>query len=428
MRIAIIGAGPAGLAAAFDFLKEHHEVVCYESSSQVGGLASGFKAPHWEWSVDRYYHHWFQSDSEILRLADDLGIRDKVLFPQPVTALYHEGKFYPFDSPLAVLRFPGIPFIDRLRFGFAGAYLRFSRNWQSFEKYSAHDWLLKALGKRAYEVLWEPMLEGKFGKDYYREVNMAWFWARIHARTRCLGTFEGGIQAYFEILAERIRTMGGQIHLKTPVHAIHPVGDAKIEVESAGRIEAFDRVLCTSAPEILSQLVPELPADYLAGVKNLKSLAAVVLTLALDRPLGQGVYWYNLPKKAGFPFLCLVEHTCYVPPEHFGGDHIVYCGDYVPVDHRYMSMNKEEIMKEFLPALKKINPAIEPSWVRDAWLFKTPYAQPIPFKNHSRNIPSIKTPVPGLYWASMSHVYPWDRGTNFAVEMGRKTAQMIMNE
>ncbi len=428
MRIAVIGAGPAGLAAAFDFLRGGHAVVCFEASSQVGGLASGFKAPHWQWSVERYYHHWFQSDSEILRLAEDLGVQDKVLFPRPVTALYHEGKFYPFDSPLAVLKFPGIPFIDRLRFGFAGAYLRFSRNWRRFEKYAAHEWLMKALGQHAYEVLWEPMLAGKFGEEFYREVNMAWFWARIHARTRCLGTFEGGIQAYFDILAERIHALGGQIHLSTPVNSIRSLGEGRIEVESAGRMEVFDRVLSTSSPEILSRLAPELPTDYLAGVRNLKSLAAVVLTVALDRPLGPGIYWYNLPKKAGFPFLCLVEHTCYVPPEHFGGDHIVYCGDYIPADHRYMSMSKEEIQNTFLPALKKINPDFSPSWIKDSWLFRAPYAQPIPFRNHSRNIPNIKTPLPGLYWASMSHVYPWDRGTNFAVEMGRKTARMMMEE
>ena len=428
MKIAVIGAGPAGLAAAFDFLRAGHEVVCYESSSQVGGLASGFKAPHWDWSVERYYHHWFQSDSEILRLADDLGIRDKILFPEPVTALYHEGKFYPFDSPIAVLKFPGIPFIDRLRFGFAGAYLRFSRNWQGFEKYAAHDWLLKALGKRAYEVLWEPMLEGKFGREYYKEVNMAWFWARIHARTRCLGTFEGGIQSYFDILAERVHKLGGLIQLEKAVDRLHPTGDRKVKVECDGRTEVFDRVLSTSSPAILADIAPELPEDYLKGVQNLKSLAAVVLTVALDRPLGPGIYWYNLPKKAGFPFLCLVEHTCFIPPEHFGGDHLVYCGDYVPESHRYMSMSKEELQKVFLPALQKINPDFSPSWVKDSWLFRAHYAQPIPFRNHSKNIPSIKTPIPGLYWASMSHVYPWDRGTNFAVEIGRKAARMMMEE
>lgn len=189
MKIAVIGAGPAGLAAAFDFARAGHDVSCYEASGQVGGLAGGFKAEGWDWSLEKYYHHWFQSDQAIHQIANDLGIQDKLLFPQPVTALFHEGRFYAFDSPISVLKFPGIPLLDRLRFGFVGLYLRLTSNWKKLEGYKAHDWLTRYLGKRAYQILWEPMLEGKFGEKYYKQVNMAWFWARIHARTRCLGTY-----------------------------------------------------------------------------------------------------------------------------------------------------------------------------------------------------------------------------------------------
>lgn len=428
MKIAVIGAGPAGLAAAFDFTRAGHETVVYESSDQVGGLATGFKEPHWDWSVEKYYHHWFESDSEINRLADDLGVRSQILYPKPITALYHEGEFYAFDSPIAVLKFPGIPFIDRLRFGLVGAYLRFSKDWKSFEKLTAHDWLLKMMGKRAYETLWEPMLEGKFGQDYYRRVNMAWFWARIHARTQRLGTFEGGFQRFMDIAGEAVRKQGGEIRLNSPVDRIEPAGDGHVRVTAGGSSEEFDRVLSTTSPGIFAKSVPTLPESYLRPLGELKSLGAVVLTLAMNRPLGRGIYWYNLPKCEGFPFLCLVEHTCFVPPEKFGGDHILYCGDYVPVDHPYFSMNEEEMFQAFLPALKKINPQFDASAVKKKYLFKAAYAQPVPFVNHSKNLPDVRTPIPGLYWASMSHVYPWDRGTNFAVEMGRNVAKRMMEE
>jgi hypothetical protein len=58
-------------------------------------------------------------------------------------------------------------------------------------------------------------------------------------------------------------------------------------------------------------------------------------------------------------------------------------------------------------------------------LSKTGYAQPIPLLNHSKNIPALKTPIEGLWFASMSQVYPWDRGTNFAVEIGRRAAKLM---
>ena len=171
----------------------------------------------------------------------------------------------------------------------------------------------------------------------------------------------------------------------------------------------------------MARLAPDLPDSYSASLKALKSMGAVVLVISLDRQLTQ-YYWHNLPKEAGFPFLALVEHTNYIGPEHYGGDHIIYCGDYLNPDHEYFSLSKEELLERFLPALKRVNPDFDRSWVKDTWLWKTSYAQPVPPVNHSKNIPPLRTPVPGLYFASMSQVYPWDRGTNFAVEIGRKVA------
>jgi protoporphyrinogen oxidase len=270
------------------------------------------------------------------------------------------------------------------------------------------------------------MLEGKFGTENYRDVNMAWFWARIHARTPRLGTFEGGFQAFLEEVAGAFRTKGGKLRLNSPIQRIERKEEGlSVTVGDEGE-ELFDRVLVTLSPSLLMKLVPSLPESYLKSVRQLRSLGAIVLILALDRPLGEEVYWYNLPKKQGFPFLCLVEHTKFLSPEHFGGDHIVYCGDYLPADHPYFSLSTEELLEEYLPGLKKINPDFSKDWIRETWSFREPYAQPIPEVDHSQKIPSIETPIEGLYWASMSHVYPWDRGTNFAIEIGRRAARMMV--
>ena len=102
--------------------------------------------------------------------------------------------------------------------------------------------------------------------------------------------------------------------------------------------------------------------------------------------------------------------------------------DYVPTDHEYFKLSDDELADRFTGALKAFNPAFTPEWIRKRWVFRAPYAQPIPFVNHSRNIPDLRTPIPGLYLASMSQVYPWDRGTNFAVEIGRRVAKMVMED
>lgn len=438
MKIAIIGAGYSGMVAAWDLKKAGHEVTIFESANYVGGLASGFKEPHWNWSVEKFYHHWFQSDSEMLGLIRELGLQDKVIFPRPLTVMYHKKKWYPFDSILNALRFPGLGFgLNKIRFGFVGLFLRLTNNWQALEKVTAHEWMLKYAGKQVYEQMWKPLLIGKFG-PFYKDVNMAWMWARIKARTTRLGTFEGGFQKFADLFGEKLRESGVGIRLGVkieslkhivPVENLEGENQTQIEVRSEKGVESFDKVLVTTSPNLMAKLCPELPENYLKGLLELKSMGAVVMTLALKHSLSKdGFYWFNVPKDEGYPFLALVEHTNFVSKENFGGDHIVYAGDYLELGHEYFSMSDDELLERFIPAFQKFNPEFSRDWVKKIWVNKTNYAQPVPLVNHSKNIPAIQTPIEGLYFASMSQVYPWDRGTNFAVEIGRKAARLMVGK
>ncbi|HWR64973.1 MAG TPA: NAD(P)/FAD-dependent oxidoreductase [Bellilinea sp.] len=427
MKIAIIGAGIGGMAAAQDFVNAEHEVTIFESAPGVGGLAAGFKDEGWDWSVEHFYHHWFQKDHDILGLIRELGLQDKVLFPNPKTVVYYKGNFYPLDSPKAALTFPGFTLVDMARFGFVTVYLRYIADWKPLEKFTAHEWMRKYYGEKLYQTMFEPLLEGKFG-PYYKQVNMAWFWARFKARSTRLGTFVGGFQAFSDAFADILRGRGVDIRLSTPIERIESLPDGKLKLNlPGGESQEFDRCLVTVGPGLMARLAPDLPADYLQGLLNLKSMGAVVLVLALKHQLStQGYYWYSLPKNAGYPFLALVEHTNFVSPEHFGGDHIVYVGDYLELDHEYFKLSKEELLERFLPELQKFNSNFNPEWVRKTWLSRAAYAQPVPLVNHSQNIPEIQTPINGLYFASMSQVYPWDRGTNFAVQIARKAAKLML--
>ena len=428
MKIAVIGAGIAGLAAAYDLAGNGHTVTIYEAASYTGGLAAGFKSRRWNWHLEHYYHHWFESDDDILNLIAEIDQRDKVFFPRPTTSVYTQGQIYPFDSPLRMLLFPKLPLIPKIRFGLAGLYLRFSKNWRAMEQETAHNWLIKNMGQTAYDILWKPLLVGKFG-DYYQDVNMAWFWARVHKRSIRLGYFEGGFQAFIDALTTTVQQRGATITLNTPIRRIVPQADGKLTVEiNAGTTAPFDRVLTTVSPQLMGKMVPALPDGYLAALKNLKSMGAVVVVLALKHQLTEKHYWINLPKEEGTPFLALVEHTNFINRKHYDNDHIVYCGDYLNPDHEYFSASKEELLARFLPDLTRFNPDFNPGWVKESWLFRTKYAQPVPPVNHSQNIPALKTPVPNLYWASMSQVYPWDRGTNYAVEIGRRVAKEILTD
>jgi len=430
MKVAIVGAGIGGMAAAYDLMKAGHQVVIYEAADYVGGLASGFKEPHWNWWVEKFYHHWFASDHHILNLIKELGWQEKLLFPRPYTVMYYQNKFYPFDSIPTMILFPGLGWgVNKVRFGLVGLYLRLTSNWKSLERETVDAWMRKWAGEKVYRLMWEPLVIGKFGERYAKLVNMAWMWARLKTRTTRLGTFQGGFQVFADQFADYLRSQGVEVNLSSPVNRLtsHPEGGLSLEI--MGESKWYDQCLVTTSPALLSRMAPTLQPNYLDKLLELKSMGAVVMVLALKHQLSvQGYYWYNLPKSAGFPFLALVEHTNFLSPEHFGGDHIVYVGDYLEPEHEYFHLDQQELLERFLPALKNFNPEFTPEWVRKSWLFRTSYAQPVPFVNHSKKVPSIRTPLDGLYFASMSQVYPWDRGTNFAVEIGRRAASLMIQD
>ncbi|MGB1287198.1 MAG: NAD(P)/FAD-dependent oxidoreductase [Aggregatilineales bacterium] len=432
-NIAIIGAGITGMAAAWDLASAGHQVTLYEAGSEAGGLAAGFKDDGWDWHLEKFYHHWFETDKDILNLIEEIGHSDKLIFPRPKTSYWIDGKIVRSEiSPSAI--FLPVSLFSTIRMGITGVYLKTSPFWKWMEKYTCNDWMRTFMGDEAYEKFFQPLLIGKFG-EYHDKVNMAWMWARIYKRSLKLGGFEGGFQNFLNLLAKAIEAKGATIHLNTPVEKIDLDG-MQPTLTVNGETQQFDHIISTTSPKIMLKLTPRLQnTAYGESMKSLKSIGGLCVVLALKQQLlDDGTYWLNLPAdtpdkdKNDFPFLALVEHTNYMDKAHYGGDHIIYCGDYVAPDHEYFSMSEDALVERFLPALKKVNPEFDVSWVRKSWVYRAPYAQPVPFVNHSENIPSLNTPLPGVIWASMSQVYPWDRGTNYSVEIGRRVAKMITGD
>lgn len=455
MRVAILGGGIAGLTAAHELAKQGHAVTVYEAAAQAGGLASGFRDERWEYPLERFYHHLFTTDAAIRGLVEEIGYGDRLAFYRQITAQWWNGRPHALQggsdalplrlgplrkrlpvpdlvaTGLSVVTFPGMPLPDRMRMGAASAYLKYLvRDWRPLERSTAADWTRRWMGETAYRAFVYPLLEGKFGR-YAEQVNMAWLWARLKTRSFRLGYFEGGFQGFVDALVDHVRRSGVGVELNTPISALTEMDVGRWQVTAApgldpagGMAADFDAVIATGSPQLLGKLLPRLPADYLSQIRKLDSLGAVVMTLALRRALTKDVYWMNMPKDE-FPFLALVEHTNMMDPKHYGGDHLIYCGDYLEPSHEYFRLSQEDLLERLLPALKKVNPSFDRSWVRASWLHREVYAQPIVPVNHSRNIPALATPLRGLFWASMSQVYPWDRGTNFAVELGQRVAREV---
>src|SRR4051794_28411237 len=219
MKIGIIGAGATGMAAAWDLTRAGHEVTLFESEPRVGGLAGGFKDEKWDWWLEKFYHHWFEPDKDILRLAEEMGVRDQIMFPRPKTSYWVNGKIIRSEiTPISALSLP-LPLLSKPRFLLGGAFLKMTPSWQALEGSTADEWMQRYMGEAGYDKFFKPLLIGKFGEEYDR-VNMAWMWARVKTRSVRLGIFQGGFQAFLDTLAAALKERGATIRLNTPVERI----------------------------------------------------------------------------------------------------------------------------------------------------------------------------------------------------------------
>ena len=440
MKVGIIGGGAAGLAAAYELMKAGHQAHVYERAPFLGGQASTFDVGGGR--LEKGYHHLFMSDTHIVDLIHELGLGHKLAWIESKVGFFHGGRIWKFASPVDLLKFKPLSVWDRLRLGLVTFYLQKTKDGLKYEGVTAAEWLRKRVGEKAYQVVWEPMLRGKFG-EHYEEISMTWLWGKIYLRVASrgkpwekekLGYPMGTFGEVFDTLGERIRQMGGEVHISAGVRRV-VMEDGRatgLEVELAGgdgagetQVRSYDAVIATTPSYVFTRLVPNLPEHY-AERLNPTYLAAVLLVLVLDRPLSN-MYWLNIADRS-IPFVGVIEQTNLVDPSLYGGNHVVYLTNYPSRQNPIYQMSGEELLEDFLPHLRKINPDFQPSWALEYHHHRVDAAQPIIGVNYTQRIPDMRTPVKGLYLANTTQIYPEDRGTNYSVRLGKEVVEALLKD
>ena len=436
MKVGIIGGGVGGLAAGYELAKAGHTVELFERAPFLGGLASTFDVGGGR--LERFYHHLFLSDTTIIGLLDELGLKDRLIWEDSTVGYFTHGRIFPFATAKDLLRFSPVGFLDRIRMGLVTLYIQRIKNWKRLEDTTAARFMRKWAGRRNYEEIWEPLLRGKFGR-YAEQVAMPWMWSKFATRVASrksllgreqLGYIQGSWQVLIDALEQRITEMGGEVRTGVGVSRIETSDNRVTGLTIAGadgaeELREYDAVLATVPSFLLPRLV-DLPQNYLEKVNDIEYEGAIAVIWVMNRSLSP-IYWLNIADP-DIPFLLALEQTNLVPPSVYGGNHVLYTADYVtPEDHRW-GLSDDELIESYVEHLKKINPEFDLSWVERTYVHREGAAQPIMTTHFSEKIPPNKTPVDGLWLAAMSQIYPEDRGTNYSIRQGQDVARAMMSE
>jgi protoporphyrinogen oxidase len=429
-RAAIIGGGISGLTVAYYLTRAGWAVEVFESAARLGGLASSFRFG--EAIIERYYHFICGGDHALIGLCRDLGIADVIRWQAVRTSHFYDGNLYPFSSAGSLLRFTPLSLPARIRLGIHAVRSRRRQGWLALDEIPAKVWLLKHTGERAYEVIWRPLLEMKFG-DWHDQISAAWLWHRFHrvatsrrnlAASQLNGYLAGGTETLIQCLRGRIEdSRESAIHVSEPVRAVVAANADGVELSGSTWSRRFDAVVSAVPIPVLAEILPSDRSDYQKQLRSITFLGVVCAVMRLRRSVTDS-FWVNV-NDARVPFCGFIEYTRLNPCPRYGGDTIVYVPFYVRTDSELFRQDDSQIRDLALRGLCIVNPDIKPDDLRDWAVHRDAFAQPVCTTGFARRVPSVTTPIPGLYMMDAALLYPADRNLSSLVVLAHELAATI---
>ncbi len=423
-RVAVLGAGPMGLAVAYELIKSGYSPVIFEADDRVGGMTATFDFSGLR--IERYYHFHCTSDGDFLQILEELGIADKMRWTETRMAYWYRGRMQAWGNPVALLTFRGLGLLAKIRYGLFAFLCTKRNNWRPLDNVNAKQWIVRWVGAEAYEVLWRRLFEYKF-YDFTDNLSAAWIWSRIRrvGRSRYslmrekLGYLENGSETFLNAIQAFIEENGGELRLSTPVKKVQLRGDTVEGVETAAGLEPFDRVVSTIPLPYVPRLVPDLPEAMLEAYRSVDNVAVVCVIVKLAKALSEN-FWVNVSDPE-MDIPGLVEYTNLQPRDQ----HVVYVPYYLPGEHPHFSQPDEWFTSRVCDYLRTINPALAESDILDVRASRYRFAQPVCEPGFSAKLPAPAPGPAGLWIADTSYYYPEDRGISESVGFGRKLAKMV---
>lgn len=430
MKIAIIGSGITGLTSGYRLVKKGASVTIFEKEEEIGGLLGSFKFQ--DFYLERYYHHFFKCDSELINLIKELGLNSKVIWKETKMGFFVNDRVYPFGTPFELLKFKPISFVDRIKFGLTILYLQRKKTWEDLENITAKEWLEKFSGKKTYKLIWKPLLKIKFGSKFAEKISAAWIWGRVNPRAKSrskglmkeeLGYLRGGFKILLEKIEDEIEKRNGEILKNTEVKKIEFKKD-KVKIFLEGNEYEFDKVIFTAPNPVLLKLA-KLEKKFKERLQKIRYQGVICVTFLLRESLSD-IYWLNISDEK-IPFGGVIEHTNFIPKEDYSNFFVVYIFNYVQKDSTLYNLQNEKVIEIYKKNLKKIFPNFDEKIIERVFINRDEYATPIYVKSYSKIKPNFSTPIKNLFLANTSMIYPFDRNVNNSIKLGNEIAEKIFN-
>lgn len=436
-RVIVAGAGATGLALAYLLSRQGCRVVLLEAAKRPGGLLTAFDVGDGH-LLEHFYHYFFTHDAELHWLFRELGLEQNVRIYRETMGFYLDGRVHRFNGLRDLLTLQPLSRTARTRFGLSSALLSFWPRYTQDEDTAALEWFQRWAGDEATRKIWSPMLRTKFGSGADR-ISLAWMAGRMRQRVRSgagthgrLGYVLGSFQLVVDRLVDVLQRNGVELRLDTRISALKYSGERVTgAATTAGDFDA-DAVVATMPTPVLEQLVQPIAPAYARCLSSIGYVGAICTILTLSRPLSP-VYWLNVADD-GFDFGGVIEHTRLVGADMYGGRHIVYLSKYLQPTDALWSMSDDAITARHLEQLQHMFPGSDKS-ITSARTIRGRYAAPFCDLGFARRIPTWRSPLEGLFVASMCHVHPDERSVNNSIrvaaevgaEMGFDTSAVPRN-
>ena len=377
-------------------------------------------------SIERFYHFVCKTDYATFRLLEELGMADKMRWHSTSMGIFTNGRLHRWGNPVAMLKFPEISILSRLRYGLFALVSTRRDKWDAIERETAQSWITRWCGREVYERLWAPLFALKF-HEHAENISAAWIWTRVKRIGRSrrsmmqeeLGYIEGGSQTLVDALVHQIEQMGGTIRLRCPAQRVVVENGRAIGVQTPSRFVAGTHIISTVPTPLVPDLVPDLPEELSAIYRSIVNIGACCLVFKLKRSVSPH-FWVNVCEDdiaiPGF-----VEFSNLRP---LNGT-VVYIPYYMPVTHTKFGWSDQQLLDEAFGYLRRVNPKLTREDVASSHVARLRYAQPICEPGFAAKIPRVQTPIAGLQIADTCFYYPEDRGISESVRLGREMADAI---